>query len=525
MKCMNCGAELTESAYCPNCGCDVSVQKQAIVLSGLYYNQGLEKAEVRDLSGAIDMLRRSLKFNKLNISARNLLGLVYFEMGEVVAALSEWVISKNIQPDDNIAVEYIENLQKDANRLDVINQTIKKYNLALENCYNGNEDVAMIQLKKILAQNPKLIKGYHLLSLLYIKNGEYEKARKLLKKAVRIDKTNTTTLRFLQEVDEQTGLATTLEPRFSIWGAREKDESGDSALVNAGSVQTVHAFRETNVGATVFNLLAGVLIGAAAIWFLFMPARTKAIRDEANQKIASYSSNMAVDEAQVAALRAEIEQSQETVDTANARIDEANTKATTYENLIKAVNAFNNGATDQAANALGAVDVELLSVEAKAIYDTVSTGANLSLLGEYKAMGIAAFGNGDYATAVTNLEMAKSIDPTDYETLDYLAHAYRFLGDTANADAAFQFIIDTFPNTARAENARMFLSWNQGGGNSNWNGGNDWNAEAEAAAQAAQAAEAEAAAAAQAAADQAAQQAAAEAAQAAANAAAENPVG
>ncbi|HAV27697.1 MAG TPA: hypothetical protein DCX23_05185, partial [Lachnospiraceae bacterium] len=119
MRCMNCGAELTESAYCPNCGCDVSVQKQAIVLSGLYYNQGLEKAQVRDLSGAIDQLRRSLKFNKMNIPARNLLGLVYFEMGEVVAALSEWVISKNIQPEENIAVEYIENLQKDANRLDI----------------------------------------------------------------------------------------------------------------------------------------------------------------------------------------------------------------------------------------------------------------------------------------------------------------------------------------------------------------------------------------------------------------------
>ena len=55
MRCMNCGAELTESAYCPKCGCDVSVQKQAIVLSGLYYNQGLEKAQIRDLSGSIDM--------------------------------------------------------------------------------------------------------------------------------------------------------------------------------------------------------------------------------------------------------------------------------------------------------------------------------------------------------------------------------------------------------------------------------------------------------------------------------------
>ena len=171
MKCMNCGAELTDSAYCPNCGCDVSVQKQAIVLSGLYYNQGLEKAQVRDLSGATDQLKRSLKFNKLNIDARNLLGLVYFETGEVVAALSEWVISKNIQPENNIAADYIRNLQQDSNRLDVINQTIKKYNFALQSCLDGNEDVAVIQLKKSLAQNPKPIKRYHLLSLLYSHQG------------------------------------------------------------------------------------------------------------------------------------------------------------------------------------------------------------------------------------------------------------------------------------------------------------------------------------------------------------------
>ena len=58
-----------------------SVQRKALSLSVRYYNQGLDKAEIRDLSGAIDLLRRSLKFNKLNIEARNLLGLVYFETG------------------------------------------------------------------------------------------------------------------------------------------------------------------------------------------------------------------------------------------------------------------------------------------------------------------------------------------------------------------------------------------------------------------------------------------------------------
>ena len=50
----------------------------------MYKRQGLDKAQIRDLSGAIDLLKRSLKFNKLNVQARTLLGLVYFETGEDV---------------------------------------------------------------------------------------------------------------------------------------------------------------------------------------------------------------------------------------------------------------------------------------------------------------------------------------------------------------------------------------------------------------------------------------------------------
>lgn len=96
MNCMNCGAFLMDKEldYCPNCGCNVLIQKKVDYLSRQYYNQGLEKASVRDLSGAISCLKQSLIYNKHNIQARNLLGLVYFETGEVVAALSEWVISK-----------------------------------------------------------------------------------------------------------------------------------------------------------------------------------------------------------------------------------------------------------------------------------------------------------------------------------------------------------------------------------------------------------------------------------------------
>ena len=67
--------------------------------------------------------------------ARNLLGLVYFETGEVVAALSEWVISKNLRPKKNIADDYINMVQSNPTRLDTINKTIKKYNQALLYCH------------------------------------------------------------------------------------------------------------------------------------------------------------------------------------------------------------------------------------------------------------------------------------------------------------------------------------------------------------------------------------------------------
>ncbi len=411
MRCMNCGEELSDSAYCPKCGCDVSVQRQAIVLSGMYYNQGLEKAEVRDLSGAIDQLRRSLKFNKMNIQARNLLGLVYFETGEVVAALSEWVISKNMQPEGNPATGYIEQLRKDSGRLDAINSTIKKYNAALRNCQSGNEDVALIQLKKILTQNPKLIKGYHLLSLLYIKNGEYEKARRLLRRAVRIDRTNTTTLRFLREIDEVTGMQTPIDAKTPFWqkNAKETPEAeSEEEVRREKTAPAQNLARDTSVSVNIFNIVLGAVIGAAAIWFLFMPARTASIREEANRRVSEYSSAMALHNTTIENLNAQIQISEDTVENANMRIKSSENKTTNYENLLKAVNAADNGTIDRASNAYSAVDKSLLSVDGAQVYDRVSNEIDELIFQKFKSEGIAAFNENKFERSGTTIMMSLS---------------------------------------------------------------------------------------------------------------------
>ena len=97
---------------CRFCGQDLAIIHHVKRISNAYYNMGLEKAQVRDLSGAILVLKKSLQFNKNNIDARNLLGLVYYGRGDVVEALAEWVLSKNLQPKENIANYYIQKVKE-----------------------------------------------------------------------------------------------------------------------------------------------------------------------------------------------------------------------------------------------------------------------------------------------------------------------------------------------------------------------------------------------------------------------------
>ena len=114
MQCFMCGAEVGNDKVCYNCGADILLYKQIIYTSYVFYNQGLEKAKVRDLSGAIDSLKSSLQYYKYNTRARNLLGLCYYQTGEMVRALNEWVLSKNLQEEDNPdADRYLAEIESD----------------------------------------------------------------------------------------------------------------------------------------------------------------------------------------------------------------------------------------------------------------------------------------------------------------------------------------------------------------------------------------------------------------------------
>ena len=153
------------------------------------------------MTGAVESLRQSLKLNKNNIDARNLLGLVYYETGEVVPALSEWVISKNLKAEDNLADTYMEMVRSNPGEFENINQTIKKFNIALNYCHQESLDLAVIQLKKVLSLNSGFIKAHLLLALLYLNNGNWDRAKIEAQKALKLDTGNLHAKRYLKEAD------------------------------------------------------------------------------------------------------------------------------------------------------------------------------------------------------------------------------------------------------------------------------------------------------------------------------------
>lgn len=466
MICYNCGCRLSEHDFCTGCGVDVSLYKKIMYMSNRFYNDGLDKATVRDLSGAVISLRQSLKFNKNNIDARNLLGLVYFEMGEVVAALSEWVISKNLRPKKNIADDYIDMIQNNQSRLDAINQTIKKYNQALVYCYQDSQDLAVIQLKKVLSYNPKYIRAHQLLALLYINTEEWEKAKKELLKCCQIDANNTTTLRYLKEVEHM------MMPEEAAKNAPKKKPSSEEVIRYQSGNETIiqPVNRKDKSGASsLLNLGIGVVIGVAIACFLILPARIQSAQADINDELRIVSEQSdgktaTIDEQQQKIQSLTDENQRLSDELASFEGTDGALKAT--DGLMMAVSAYLTDPEDIETIAGYMESLETQEGEEEETRTASFTALQenfLALTGEqlgtyYYNTGYESYNAENYEEAIPNLERAYRYNETNVDALFYLGNSYRRLGDNDRAKEIYAQVIDNFPDTRRANEAETYLA-------------------------------------------------------------------
>lgn len=471
MKCYNCGCELSEHDYCTGCGADVSTYKKIIYISNRFYNDGLEKAGIRDLSGAISSLRQCLKFDKNNVEARNLLGLVYFETGEVVAALSEWVISKNLRPKKNIADDYINMIQTNPTRLDTINQTIKKYNQALTYCNQESLDLAVIQLKKVLSLNPKFIRAHQLLALLYINNEEWEKAKRELTKCIQIDTNNTTTLRYMKEVDEM------LIPEEGVkQGGKKKSRSGDVVKYQSGNEMIIQPvdMKEGKGAGSLINLGVGLIIGIAIAVALILPARIQEVRATATDDLKKVSEQSDAKTATIEELEQQAKTMEETISALRqdlAAYDGKEGDVQSYDVLLNAADAYLTNPEDvitvidylDQAKADSEIDGSENSEAYDKLYNTLLALTGPVAASSYYDAGYENYRQRNFEEAIPDLEMAARYDTTNGDAMYYLANCYRNVGRTEEAAELYRQVIEMYPGTVKATNSTDFLAQMEGG--------------------------------------------------------------
>lgn len=320
--------------------------KRIRLVSNSFYNTGLELARIRDLTGAVQYLQKCLNLNKYHIEARNLLGLIYYEMGEISEALVQWVISMNFQENDNRADHYLEQIQRKPERLEVVSQNVKKYNLALQQAQSGSDDLAVLQLTRVVEANPKFIKAHLLLALLYISHEDYTKAGKSLYKVLKIDKNNPKASWYMSIVKARTGKAEI--ERRKIKNAFSHRQMQDDDVIIPPS------YKENTGWQSVLNIGAGLLLGAAVIFFLVMPAATKKLNNEHNQEILQYNEQLNQKNEEISSLNNSIETYKSDKDSAeeqlNNFLNSNESVVNQYSILVKILQAYRNNNLTEAVS-------------------------------------------------------------------------------------------------------------------------------------------------------------------------------
>lgn len=430
--------------------------KKLAYRSNYWYNDGLKKAKIHDLSGAIVSLRRSLQYNRENIVARNLLGLVYYGQGEVVEALVEWIISKNLKNYENIANYYIKKVQETPSELETINQAIHKYNQCLQYCRQNGEDLAIIQLKKVIQAHPSFLKAHQLLALLYMHTAQYAKARQILRMAHRMDITNDITLRYMHELNQMRSKKV----------ARLKEEKEQAVSYNLGNetiIQPVSASLKDNAAVlTIVNIIIGIAVGAAVVWFLVAPAVNQNKNSALNKNLVALSEQVASQNTQIDTLKKELESYRSTSDEAENAIQTADSAKESYEALMEVSAQYEGGNTSNAdmLEGLLKVDPEALGERGKEIYDKISGELFPKMCERLYGEAGTAMGEKDYAGAIPNLEKVVRMDEgyKDGEALKLLGDAYAGSGEQEKAREAYGKVVSGYAGGQAAKDAQKALN-------------------------------------------------------------------
>jgi TolA-binding protein len=290
------------------------------------------------------------------------------------------------------------------------------------------------------------------LALLYIQDGKYELAKKTLREAGKIDTDNTTTLRYLKEVNARLREST----------PKKKNPVNDDLISYQSGNETIimpKRFKESSLGSTILSIVIGLVIGAAVTAWLFIPQVKRQAVSDANQQMLSANDTISTNNQTISELEKQVEQLQAQIDSVEDNSEEVQEEFDAYEDLLKACSLYIAGDITGAGTSIADIDSEILSSNGKEIYQSIKASVDEVYIQERYAEGTAFYNAADYENAAAALqEVADSDIDYDKGMCAYnLAQSYRKIGQTELALPYYQYILDNYPGTKRAKTAKNYV--------------------------------------------------------------------
>ena len=424
-------------------------------IANAYYNQGLALARQRDLTGAAAALKKSLRFDKFQTDARNLLGLIYLEIGEAGSALCQWVISLNLQEQDNLAEEYLQLVQGSGGYLETADQAAKKYNQALVYAQNENEDLAVLLLMRMLDDFPNYVKAQELLALLYIRHEDYIKAGRCLYQVLKVDCYNPTAQRYMAVAKHNTGKAE-VEKRKLKNAFSHRQMQDDDIIIPP-------SYKENTGWQSVMNILVGLILGVAVVYFLIMPAKQEAMNALHNKEQLANLEQINQKSLEIDSLMQQLEDAKKAQEAAEGSLEamEADSGGviSQYQNMVKLLEAYRAEDAKTAAVLYTSMDMSVLTdgvlnQTVAWIQQDMSENGWKTLL----SMGDEAMSQESGAgasQAIDYYNRSLQIHPGNAEVIYKLGLAYEAAGDKDKANEYFGEIIMNYPDSEFMEDSKV----------------------------------------------------------------------
>ena len=405
-------------------------ERECRQISNRFYNVALDRALSRNLYGATILLKKALKFNSKNINARNLLGLIFYEEGQIIEAVVQWLISKDLFKNEvNPANEYLYKVQNDDNER--FFKSIKLYNSAIDDINDVREtgldkkDNAMLKLYKAVEYNDHNVKAMMLLSVILLSIGEHIKAGAYLLKCQKIDNGNKFINEHMDYVIKNTKKSEVKEKKIEKIYSIKKLENDDAILPRK--------YIKLSENQKVIFVIIGIIIGDAEL----VNDQNKTIRDiriENNELKANYED---------ASVKLKAYEEQNKLYTSQ------------YETLNSIITDFDNGYISRAAKNYVDLDKDAITDESLV---TLLNQARSRIEGigakRLTELGTESWNGGNKNAAISYYQLSLSINPGDPETMFLLARLYQNLERYKEANELFDKIIAQHPDSNYARRSR-----------------------------------------------------------------------